>query len=784
MSSFMDRRRSLLSRCRSNSNDPGAINGHLSLKDLVCCLSLLAAGTPKDKLEFMFRLYDTDGNGILDSLEIESIINHMMTVARYSGWDVSELKPILQEMMQEVDYNADGCVTLEEWMKAGSSNIPLMVLLGVDSMVPDEGCHSWELKHFNRPAYCNHCLNLLIGLGKQGLRCIYCRYTVHERCVQKCRDPCITTYSKSKIVQPMAHHWVAGNCSAKCNKCKKHIKSYNKLTGKRCRWCKISVHNKCLELVGAECDMGEYKEHILSPAQISPAVLVNSNSIDNNLSSHSLQLVPLPDVVPLIVFINPKSGGKQGKSILKKFQYILNPRQVFNVASDKGFMNGLQFFRELPNYKILCCGGDGTVGWLLESMDKMNYGDSRPAVAVLPLGTGNDLARSLKWGGGYEGEDLRKVLDQVSQSVVVTLDRWRIDVKETSADDKIINATQSDTNKNISYNNNSNKNIANNNNNCSSTDDNLSSDSVDLPIATKIITSFLSDDSCQVTSRMEPDHPQMHIIGLEPFLLNSSSTSTEPSSSLTATPTMTEVAKKRKPSVGSSKIPCNIINNYFSIGVDASIAHRFHVMREKHPEKFNSRMKNKLIYLEYGTSETWRATCKNLHESVHIFCDGVPLDLMHGRSMEGVAMLNIPSIYGGSNLWGDPYITRIKKRKKIQSTSTSSDIDREFSSGSVSSVDLCSTTQDMGDKLVELVGLIDTIHMVKVKGGMHSGKRLAQCSNILIQTTKEFPMQIDGEPWIQPPCTISIVHENQVPMLMATAADRKSSFFGLFSSAK
>ncbi|XP_036903254.1 diacylglycerol kinase theta isoform X2 [Sturnira hondurensis] len=134
-----------------------------------------------------------------------------------------------------------------------------------------------------------------------------------------------------------------------------------------------------------------------------------------------------PDCCPLLVFVNPKSGGLKGRDLLCSFRKLLNPHQVFELTNG-GPLPGLHVFSQVPRFRVLVCGGDGTVGWVLSALEETRHhlACPEPSVAILPLGTGNDLGRVLRWGAGYSGEDLFSVLVSVDEADTVLVDRWTI----------------------------------------------------------------------------------------------------------------------------------------------------------------------------------------------------------------------------------------------------------------------------------------------------------------------------------------------------------------------
>eukprot|EP00048_Salpingoeca_helianthica_P004984 m.82951 g.82951 ORF g.82951 m.82951 type:complete len:817 (-) comp13425_c0_seq1:33-2483(-) len=197
------------------------------------------------------------------------------------------------------------------------------------------------------------------------------------------------------------------------------------------------------------------------------------------------------------------------------------------------------------------------------------------------------------------------------------------------------------------------------------------------------------------------------------------------------------------------------MTNYLGVGIDADVALKFHNKRNECPSKFKSRARNKGHYVTAGMTSLVEQSCKDLPSFVTLTGDGRAIPL---TDLQGVIVLNIGSYGAGADAWGR------------------SNKDKDWAPAT------------FNDGLVEVVGVNGVVHLSHIGANLRAGRRLGQFREVSFTCARPVPVQIDGEPWMQPPGIITIRRKEQATVILNVRPERRSIFdrigqstFGLLS---
>lgn len=74
------------------------------------------------------------------------------------------------------------------------------------------------------------------------------------------------------------------------------------------------------------------------------------------------------------------------------------------------------------------------------------------------------------------------------------------------------------------------------------------------------------------------------------------------------------------------------------------------------------------------------------------------------------------------------------------------------------------TMPSIQDKKIEVVAVTGSLHLAQLKLGLTGCTKLAQCETMEIETFRQLPFQVDGEPWVQSKCVVKLAPSESGPV--------------------
>lgn len=205
---------------------------------------------------------------------------------------------------------------------------------------------------------------------------------------------------------------------------------------------------KACGLAGLRIDQEDLRKRLIIPEYLRIAMVeaVRNKEFVYNEDRHRWDGTSTAPEAAVIVFVNSKSGGRRGPTLKARLQELISKEQVFDLSEVKPsdfLRHGLGCLEKLASFgdhcaketrdriRIMAAGGDGTVGWILGSIVELRLESHKriPPVGIIPLGTGNDLARSFGWGGSFPmawRSAVKRYLDRAVSGPICRLDSWQV----------------------------------------------------------------------------------------------------------------------------------------------------------------------------------------------------------------------------------------------------------------------------------------------------------------------------------------------------------------------